>query len=107
MSWFGSDETPEVGRIRVGKFRKPGPWVDDALCADMGPDMFYPAVGWNIDATRSICMACPVRNECAEHGIEHEVHGVWGGHSRQELVKIRRQRGIRLDEDDLVEGDAA
>ena len=37
------------------------------------------------DKAKSICMTCPVINECRTHAIDiGESHGVWGGLSERE-----------------------
>jgi len=35
-----------------------------------------------------------VLNECAEHALQHEHYGVWGGMSERERRRVRAARGI-------------
>jgi transcriptional regulator with XRE-family HTH domain len=41
---------------------------------------------------RAICDACPVRDPCRDHAVHRpELHGLWGGHTEQELIQLRKQ----------------
>ena len=55
-------------------------WITNALCAEVGPTLFYAEPNDNMmtTAAKQVCNVCPVIDTCAEHGIKHEVHGVWG-----------------------------
>ena len=52
--------------------------MNDALCAEIGPGLFYAENSdyMLINAAKDVCNLCPVIHECAEHAITHEVHGV-------------------------------
>ncbi|WP_069625361.1 WhiB family transcriptional regulator [Streptomyces niveus] len=65
-------------------------WRDDALCAEVDPEIFHPKQGESIGPAREVCMACPVRRECADHAIPNEPYGVWGGLSPRERQRLRR-----------------
>ncbi|MFF3300935.1 WhiB family transcriptional regulator [Streptomyces sp. NPDC002908] len=62
-------------------------WMDSALCAQTGPDEFFPeGAGQNLHKAKRICGTCPVRIECGEHAqhlegdLSHGLrHGAWGG----------------------------
>ena len=76
-------------------------------CAEIGGDFWFPEKGNGSNTTemlfaKSICKTCPHQSECAEWGILNEVHGIWGGLVVKERYKIRRQRGIRLREEDVA-----
>lgn len=68
-------------------------------CSNKPTSIFFPDT-----RTRSItktmreafetCSGCIVRAECAEYGIRHEVHGIWGGLTEKERVRIRKARKI-------------
>lgn len=75
---------------------------EDPVCADIkGVDqLFYPEtsvssvlVGIYAEARR-LCNACQHINECAEWGINYELHGVWGGLSPKEREQIRKRKRI-------------
>jgi len=42
-------------------------WMDDALCAEVGGDMFFPEVGGNdtVRVAKSVCDRCAVAASCA------------------------------------------
>lgn len=81
-----------------------------ALCADVGPDMFFPEVvsspvGPNKDdyereTAHKVCHFCEVRQECLEYALNNRIdHGVWGGMTEQERARIikHRRRGDPLE----------
>lgn len=39
---------------------------------------------------KKVCMGCQYRIECAEWGIKHEIHGLWGGLTPRERQRMRR-----------------
>ncbi len=61
-------------------------WMSDALCAQVGPDLFFPEKGGNYRQAQQICGRCPVQEACAQTAAVHEGtshrhlrHGAWGG----------------------------
>lgn len=81
------------------------PWqFDQPICSQVGVELFYiddrddvrpkVAVLADYNIARKICDSCVHKIDCAEWGIEHEVHGLWGGLTPQERAKIRKSRGI-------------
>lgn len=80
----------------------PGPWTQEALCAQADPDVFFPDRGQSPIQAKLICRSCPVQVECADYAINSPtpLHGVWGGMGEHERRKIRRSEGIR---DQVVE----
>lgn len=84
------------------------PWeFEQPLCAEIGVELFYSddrddikpkaKILGDYNAARSICGSCVHVSECAEWGIKHEVHGVWGGLSPQDREAIRKRRGITVN----------
>jgi WhiB family redox-sensing transcriptional regulator len=67
-------------------------WIDDAPCAEIGGDVFFPEHGTPVSSARAakrICARCPVRPECLAYALEHnERYGVWGGLSERERRKL-------------------
>lgn len=60
-------------------------WTDQALCAQVGGDAWYPEHDSSPDASKRVCQRCPVKVECLEWAIATgEEHGVWGGLTPQE-----------------------
>ena len=77
-------------------------------CATIGGDFWFPDVSMgnkevSVEDTKfaiSICKRCPHKRECAEWGIYNEQHGIWGGLADLDRRRIRRERGIRLNQED-------
>jgi WhiB family redox-sensing transcriptional regulator len=67
------------------------PWVDQALCAQIDHDLWFPDVGGSTQAAIRVCKACPVQQECLEYALKRsEPHGIWGGYSERERRRLRQ-----------------
>lgn len=85
-----STEAPAAGlttRPAAGTNLRSVTWMDEALCAQVGPDIWFSETG-NVATAQRICAGCPVRTQCAEHvtALEAETpggrrYGVWAGRS--------------------------
>jgi WhiB family redox-sensing transcriptional regulator len=68
--------------------------MDDAKCAEVAPDIFFPEFGNN--HTRQavkICEECPVRLICLEYALTNEESwGIWGGLTPGQRRRLRRAR---------------
>lgn len=74
-------------------------WMDDALCAQVGGDSWFPALngGAYAEAVRqatAICTSCPVTDQCEAHqgrvqaDLSHpDRHGIWAGISPEQRRK--------------------
>ena len=75
-------------------------------CATVGGDYWFPELelGGITQAearvAKSICHSCPHKVECAEWGIYNEAHGIWGGLTNRDRQAVRRQRGIKIYQED-------
>lgn len=70
--------------------RGPG-WRERALCAQTGPELFFPEAGRTTRDAKRICCACEERVACLEYALAHdERFGVWGGLSEEERRRLRR-----------------
>lgn len=82
-------------------------WQDDALCREVGADLFFPADAddgnyrtHRYTEAKAVCAACTVRQECLESAMAREGDtshqyrgGLWGGLSpeqRAALAKVRQ-----------------
>lgn len=77
--------------FRIKQLR-PGRWVENALCAQIGGDLWFAEKGdWatTIQA-KLICQRCPVREQCLRWALENgENHGVWGGMTPEQRKRFR------------------
>ena len=65
-------------------------WMDDAACASVGSDLWFPERGGATRQAKLICHGCPVKAECLDYALEHnEVFGIWGGLSTHERRALR------------------
>lgn len=74
-------------------------WMDQAVCASIGSDPFYPPPDSNAAIAAvgmSICEGCPVRVECLEYALANynaaTDFGIWGGTTVMTRRTIRRNR---------------
>ena len=63
----------------------------------MDPDLFFP-IGTTgpaleqIEAAKSICRVCQVREGCLEYALStNQEAGIWGGTSEEERRKLRKR----------------
>jgi WhiB family redox-sensing transcriptional regulator len=73
-------------------------WVHYARCRDEDPELFFPTgntgpAALQIDAAKSICVTCVVREQCLEWAMATgQDAGIWGGWSEDERRALRRAR---------------
>ncbi|GHJ41825.1 WhiB family transcriptional regulator [Streptomyces sp. TS71-3] len=66
-------------------------WQQQALCAQVGTDFFFPEPGSSVREAKRICELCQMREACLEYALTHdERFGVWGGLSEKERLDLRR-----------------
>lgn len=74
-------------------------WQDDGLCAQVDPELFFPALGGSTLPAKRICAGCDVRVKCLDYALNTLVEGwnergrpmdgVWGGTSPEERAILR------------------
>jgi WhiB family transcriptional regulator, redox-sensing transcriptional regulator len=68
-------------------------WVDDALCAQTDPEVFFPAKGMASRSAVRVCRACPVRTPCLEEALDAEpAWGLRGGMTPRQRSRERARR---------------
>jgi len=73
-------------------------WRAAGACLSADPDLFFPVASGALAATQirqaqRICASCQVRGECLDFAMRSgETHGVWGGTTPEERLRVRRQR---------------
>lgn len=74
-------------------------WAHEALCAEVDPELFFPAQGASTRPAKKLCHSCAVREPCLlEALLRREEYGVWGGmsaHERHGMKPALRQAVIR------------
>jgi WhiB family redox-sensing transcriptional regulator len=71
-------------------------WMDDALCTEVDPDLFFPEVGGFGTEAKKVCAQCPVAAQCLEYALAHnETDGIWGGLSPKQRKALARRRGMQ------------
>lgn len=74
-------------------------WMDDAACADVDPDLFFPKRGDSVTMRRAkaVCDSCPVKVECLDYAMAEAIKfGVWGGMSERQRRRMRRDNAAAL-----------
>lgn len=70
-------------------------WTSDALCTEVGGDIFFPEKGEPSAPAKRVCRACPVVDECLEWAlINGERFGVFGGLSERERRALQLEREL-------------
>ena len=72
-------------------------WMEDALCAQIAPDIFFPEPSQRAEAERAkqFCRRCPVRKQCLEYAVANKfVDGIWGGTTGNERARIWRAKKV-------------
>lgn len=66
-------------------------WRDDALCAQVDTDVFFPEkAGASSAPAKRVCALCPVTAQCLQFALDNrERFGIWGGLSERERAKLR------------------
>lgn len=78
--------------VRLHPLTRPGEWVDDALCAQTDPELFFPEKGGNSLVVKRICAKCQVKDQCLEWALtNNEKYGIWGGTSEHDRRKLKRK----------------
>lgn len=69
-------------------------WMDDALCREVGHDLFFPETGQNPTEAKRVCKQCPVQAECLEYALTSPfaMYGVLGGTTENERRALKRRR---------------
>ena len=68
---------------------RPQPWMDQALCREVDPDLWFPDKGANAKPAVAICQLCPVAAECLDYALTNrERFGVWGGVTERPRRKL-------------------
>lgn len=87
-----------ITRRASTKAANPTAWMQDGLCRQVDPDLFFPtgmgaAIRVATANAKRVCNQCPVRSRCLEWSVETgQSTGVWGGLSEDERRQLLRTR---------------
>jgi WhiB family redox-sensing transcriptional regulator len=60
-------------------------WQDDALCAQVSQEMFFPEKGGSTRDAKRICTTCEVKAQCLDYALQNnERFCIWGGLSERQ-----------------------
>ena len=68
-------------------------FIDDARCADVDPEIFFPNPRdvETQDLAIAICLGCNVIGECLQYAMNHpDEQGIWGGTTDNDRREMRR-----------------
>jgi WhiB family redox-sensing transcriptional regulator len=83
-------------------------WQDEALCQQVGGDMFYSEVGEDTERAKAVCRGCLVRLECLEYALEvGDREGIFGGFSERPRRRIAREHQAGKSLEDVIAEDDA
>lgn len=83
---------PRPSRYAPDTLTRPWHWADDAACAGLETERFFPlGKGTEAAAAKAVCRPCPVRSACLAHALtRREDDGVWGGLDESERAVLIR-----------------
>jgi WhiB family transcriptional regulator, redox-sensing transcriptional regulator len=83
-----------VTTTRHGKAKSMSPvqWMNEALCREVGLEMFFPEGGEDSRPAKRICGECRVRHNCLEYALAFpdSITGIWGGTTQADRRKLKR-----------------
>jgi len=83
---------PHVPWSGTASLITPEPWVQDALCAQVDADLFFPEKGYSPEPARRVCLACPVMDDCLAFALRTgQTTGVWAGKTGKQLRRMRER----------------
>jgi uncharacterized protein (UPF0179 family) len=72
------------------------PWVDEAVCSSVDPEIFYVSKGGSTLPAKLVCASCPVQKLCLQWALDTgERYSVLGGYSSWERRKLKRGGVLR------------
>lgn len=74
-------------------------WQAQAACKGLSDcdALFFPERNQytRVKEAKAMCASCPVRKECLNYALKHQVTGIWGATTEKDRRKIRSMMGIR------------
>jgi WhiB family redox-sensing transcriptional regulator len=63
-------------------------WQEQALCAQVDPELFFPEQGAPARNAKRVCGKCDVRDECLAAALAIGADGVWGGTTPRQRQRL-------------------
>ncbi|WP_067823369.1 WhiB family transcriptional regulator [Nocardia inohanensis] len=80
-------------------------WRQEALCSQIDPDLFFPAVGESARTAKVVCRSCLVQKECLEYALlTDQRFGVWGGMTTGERMRCQRANRMIAEFEAVADG---
>jgi hypothetical protein len=74
-------------------YRRLAEIIQEALCAQIDPELFFPDKGGSNREAKEICRACTIVPECLLESLENDfTDGIWGGLSARERQVMKRNK---------------
>lgn len=68
-------------------------WADQALCAEVDAELWFPEKGGSSRAAKMICRRCEVRADCLQFALDrNEPFGIYGGLTERERRRLKGPR---------------
>jgi WhiB family redox-sensing transcriptional regulator len=75
--------------IDIAGLPKPPAWTEQALCAQVDHDAFFPEKGGSVRSAKRTCEQCPVKAPCLKYALDNrERFGIWGGVTERERRRL-------------------
>lgn len=79
-------------------------WREGAVCAEIGPDLFFVGKGQSVQEAKRACAKCPVRLQCLADSIDTTVeYGIFGGFAPAHRQMLSLQVGTTHDSTEVAE----
>lgn len=66
-------------------------WTEEAACARVDGELWYPDVGSNPNMAKRICQGCPSKVPCLQWALDNnETYGVWGATTAMERRRMKK-----------------
>jgi WhiB family redox-sensing transcriptional regulator len=63
--------------------------MDEALCREVGSELFFPDNHGTIAEAKKVCSLCSVSTECLEYALTFTVEGIWAGTTPTQRNKMK------------------
>jgi len=72
---------------------KPPTWTEQAVCASVDPELFFPEKGGPTRSAIAVCHGCPVAAQCLQLALDSNAeHGIWGGLTREHRRRMSTRK---------------